>query len=158
VAGARGKNCGIAIFTIICAVIGAVLGIINTWYAFIQRRVRLRVVPKLASLMSHAGQFGPDMGGIEVINLSTFPVTVSEVGFTINGDPRKNPCAAIIQPIVQDGGPWPRRLDARVSVTVYFQLHLLRQHKIKKIYAMTDCGNVGFGESQASREWQLASN
>jgi hypothetical protein len=147
-----------AIFTIICAVIGAVLGIINAWYAFIQRRVRLRVVPKLASLMSHAGQIGPDMGCIEVTNLSTFPVTVSDVGFTIKGDPRKNPRAQIIQPIIHDGGSWPRRLEARASVTVYFDLQPLKQHRIKKAYVLTDCGNVGFGESHASREWQLTSN
>jgi hypothetical protein len=145
-----------AIFTIICAVIGAVLGIINTYYAFVLRRVKLRVVPKVACFFSQ-GQFGPDMGCIEVTNLSTFPVTVSDVGFTINGDPRKNPRAQIIQPIVQDGGPWPRRLDARASVSVYFQLLPLKQHNIKKAYALTDCGNVGYGESQASREWQLTS-
>jgi hypothetical protein len=146
------------IFTIICAVIGAVLGIINTYYAFVQRRVRLRVVPKVGCFVYPAGQFGPDIGCIEITNLSTFPVTVADVGFTIKGDPRKNPRAQIIQPIIHDGGSWPRRLEARTSVTVYFELLPLRQHKIKKAYAMTDCGNVGFGESPASREWQLASN
>jgi hypothetical protein len=148
---------GANIFTVSCAVIGAVLGIVNTWYVLIQRRVRLRVVPKLASFVSQAGQFGPDMGCIEITNLSTFPVTVSDVGFTINGDPRKNPRAAIIQPIVQDGGSWPRRLDSRTSVSVYFQLQPLKQHNIKKAYALTDCGNVGYGDSPASREWQLTS-
>src|SRR5678815_1261184 len=90
------------IFTLSCAVVGAVLGIINTWHGLNQRRVKLKVLPKVAYPISHSGEFGPEMGCIEVTNLSTFPVTVRDVGFTIDGDPRTHARAAIIQPIVQD--------------------------------------------------------
>lgn len=136
------------IFTISCAVIGAVLGVLNTWNSLNQRRVRLRVVPKTAFPVSARGELGTEMGCIEVTNLSSFAVTVSDVGFTIEGDPRKKRRAAIIQPIIQDGGSWPRRLDPRASVTAYFPLERLARD-IKKAYAKTDCGEVAYGNSPA---------
>jgi hypothetical protein len=136
------------IFTISCAVIGAVLGIINTWNGLNQRRVKLKVVPKIAYPVSHAGDIGPEMGCIEVTNLSAFPVTVRDIGFTIDGDPRKKTRAAILEPLVQDGGPWPRRLEARASVSLYFDWSHLKRD-IRKAYALTDCGEVAYGNSPA---------
>jgi hypothetical protein len=135
------------IFTISCAVVGAVLGVINTWNGISQRKVRLRVVPKIAFPVSHSGRLD-EMGCIEVLNLSTFPLTVTEVGFTIDGDPRKKTRAAIVQPLIHDGKPWPRRLEARESVTAYFNFANL-SHKIRKAYVKTDCGEVAYGKSPA---------
>lgn len=129
-------------FTISCAVIGAVLGIINTWNGLSQRKVRLRVVPKVAFPVSHSGRLMDEMGCIEVLNLSTFPLTVTEVGFTIDGDPRTKRRAAIVQPLIHDGKPWPRRLEARESVTAYFKFDGL-SHEIQRAFAKTDCGEVG---------------
>lgn len=134
--------------TIAIAALGAGLGIINTWHGLNQRRVRLKVVPKMAYPLTHAGDFGQEMGCIEVTNLSAFPLTISDVGFTIDGDPRKKPRAAILQPIVQDGGPWPRRLEARTSVSLYFNLGRLKRG-IRKAYVLTDCGQVAYGSSPA---------
>ena len=136
------------IFTLSCAVIGAVLGILNTWNGLNQRRVKLKVLPKVAYPINHTGEFGRKMGCIEVTNLSAFAFTISDVGFTINGDPRKKKRAAIIRPILHDGGAWPRRLDPRSSVTVYFDLSRLAK-EIHKAYAITDCGEVAYGESPA---------
>jgi hypothetical protein len=79
-----------------------------------------------------------------------FPGTVSDVGFTIHGDPRKKKRAAIPQPIITDGGLWPRRLEARSSVTLYFHRDQ-QKREIKKAYAVTDCGQVSYGNSPALR-------
>ena len=75
-------------FTISCAVLGAVLGVINTWHGLNQRRVKLKVVPMVAYPIVYGRKFDQEMGCVDVTNLSTFPVTLREVGFT-NGDPRK---------------------------------------------------------------------
>jgi hypothetical protein len=134
------------LFTISCAVIGAVLGVINTWQGLNQRRVRLKVVPKVASIF-YGRKFDQEMGCVEVTNLSAFPVTLREVGFT-NGDPRKKERAVIVKPIVHDAGPWPRRLESRASVSVYFDWGNLKRN-IKRAYVLTDCGEVGYGNSPA---------
>ena len=136
------------LFTISCAVTGAVLGVINTWNGLIQQRVKLKVIPKIAHPVTPTGEPGQKMGCIEVTNLSAFPVTVGDVGFTTDGDPRKKGRMAITQPIIIDGGSWPRRLEARSSVSVYFHWrHLNRE--IKRAYVLTDCGQVSYGNSPA---------
>jgi len=80
--------------------IGAVLGIFNTWSQWSRNRVRLRVVPKIAFHAEDRGIYCDHMPlederylfnyparlCIEVKNLSSFPVTISDVGF---GDYRK---------------------------------------------------------------------
>ena len=82
-----------------CGVVGAVLGIINTWSLASRNRLRLRVRPYFAvvqrmrngnyvGIARHFGEPFPDDVAphlcVEVVNLSSFPVTISEVGF---GDP-----------------------------------------------------------------------
>jgi hypothetical protein len=62
--------------TLGAALLGAGLGIMNTWNSLSQRRVRLRVTPSHAIVVP----FGIDMFSIEVVNLSSFSVTVKEVG------------------------------------------------------------------------------
>ena len=91
---------------------------------------------------------GQEIGCIEVTNLSAFPVTVREVGFTINGGLRKKTRAVISLPIVRDGGSWPRRLESRASVSLYFDWGGLK-HNNKRAYILTDCGTVGYGNSPA---------
>jgi len=77
------------VVTISIAVVGAILGIINTVFAVWQKRVRLRVRVMMA--------FDPadeDLGSdglpreqsiaVEVTNLSGFPVTIQTVGFVLD--------------------------------------------------------------------------
>jgi hypothetical protein len=105
-----------------------------------QRRVKLKVVPKTAYPVGHGGECAPEMGCIEVTNLSAFPVNVREAGFT-DGDPRMKTRAVILQPFVGDGGSLPRRLESRASVSLYFHWEGLKRN-IKTAYVLTDCGNV----------------
>src|SRR5260221_14691353 len=51
---------------------------------------------------------------ISVTNLSNFPMTINEVGFTGPKGARRGKRAMIVQPRVIDGKSWPRRL--RISV------------------------------------------
>jgi hypothetical protein len=137
------------------AILGAGLGIMNTWNAFNQRRVRLRVTPV------HAFGPGGQRGfGIEVVNLSAFPVTVTDVGFSMDRRSDKGQRISIIQPILTDGKPWPRRLEARESVSVFFDLRELGQHgkSIRKAYVRTSCDMVVLGDSGALKQLRRAFN
>jgi len=140
----------ISAITLAIAVLGAVLGVINTWKSIDRDKVKLRVVPK------HAIPVGmPDDRDrlcIDVTNLSTFPVTISEVGILFKGTEEKG---ALIQPIIYDGGPFPRRLDARSSFTVYFspEATLKEAFRVTRCaYARTDCGVQATGTSGALKQ------
>src|SRR5215469_11750339 len=148
--------------TLAVAVLGAGLGIINTWHALNQRRVKLKVTPKYAFFQPDGvlqsvrpiGRNGPtdaEMGCIEVVNLSAFPVGLGEMGFTVAGDPRKHARLFIGQPDTVDGKTFFRRLEPRETVTGYFDLKMLRPD-IKKAYVVTDCGEVEYGTSPALEE------
>ena len=118
-------------------------------------RVRLRVVPKLAHPFV-GGDFGETMGCIEVINLSAFPVRISEIGFTIDGDPRMNKRLAITDPLTADQQPFARTLPSRHSVTGYFSLNMIVP-EIRKAYAMTDCDEVAYGKGPALKSMRRRS-
>jgi hypothetical protein len=100
------------IMTIGAASVGAVLGVMNTWNAMNQRRVRLRVTPVFVTTTE-----GDPLGAaIEVINLSTFPLTVAEVGFSAGGD-RRVPVQA---PQFSDNKSLPRRVESREAISAMF--------------------------------------
>jgi hypothetical protein len=104
--------------TFLIAVLGAALGILNLWLVWWRGRVRLRVIPKL-----YGGDFTwpkPDEDFlkkhhielprfcIEVQNRGSKPVTVQLVGFLTRGS---ETMLAINNPIIKDGGRYPRRLE-----------------------------------------------
>ena len=134
--------------TFAIAVLGAVLGLVNTWHNLDKTRVKLVVRPK------HAIPFGnidPRLTFcIEVTNLSSFAVTVSDVGVSYYGTKNRG---SIIQPVLLDGGKWPRRLEPRSSVTVYGQTPTSSTgHKIRCAYAITDCGVTKHGNNPALKQ------
>jgi len=131
------------VVTMSVALVGAVLGVMNTWNAMDQRRVRLRVYPKVAVPMIN-GEFGTTMGCIEVINLSAFPVSIQEVGFTLRRNSRKGDRLTIVQPFTNDQQPLARRLESRQSVTAYFDLDA-RFQRAKSSYVRTDCDEMAYG-------------
>jgi hypothetical protein len=137
--------------TLSIAVLGAVLGLLNTWHTLDRTRVKLRVRPKHAIPIGGAD---PRLTFcIEVTNLSAFAVTVEETGVFYKGTGARG---AYTQPILIDGRGWPRRLEARSSVTVYGQPPAPKPgHPLKCAYARPACGVVRTGTSPAFR--QLAS-
>jgi hypothetical protein len=135
--------------TLAIAVLGAVLGVMNTWQALDNSRVKLRVRPK------HAIPFGdadPRLTFcIEITNLSSFAVTIAEAGvFYRNTDKR----GAYGNPVLIDGQPWPKRLEPRSSVTIYGQPPFSSdpKHSLKCAYARTECGVTRTGSSPAFKQ------
>jgi hypothetical protein len=136
--------------TLGAALVGAVLGVMNTWNAISQNRMRLRVRPAFAT----AFPGGEECFCIEVVNLSAFAVTIIELGFTRRWRSLRKTRTGVIQPLVPDGKPWPRRLGSRESVTAYFDHTqiIARGNRIGIAYARTACGKVAFGMSPAARQ------
>lgn len=134
--------------TLAIALVGAVLGIVNTWHALDKSLVKLRVRP------AHAIPVGAVNSSldfcIEVTNLSSFAVTVDDVGVFFRGTASR---ASFVRPILADGGPWPRRLEPRSSVTIYGRRpESPPGHRITRAYARTQCGATQTGTSPALRQ------
>lgn len=134
------------------AVLGAVLGIINTWHNLDKSKVKLKVIPKHAIPV---GSADPRINFcIEITNLSAFPLTISEAGFMFRGSEVR---ASLINQSFPDGSSWPKRLEPRTSATLYSQIPAPPAGSIIKCaYAMTQCGEVVTGTSVALK--QIAAN
>lgn len=132
------------VVTLGVAILGAFLGIVNTWQSWRRDRLRLRVTPM--NVISLDGRFN---FGIEVANLSTFPVSVNEVGFTLDGPSARHGDRAMISPVPGDGGPWPRRLESREAVSLYFDSRGVDGSRIGRAYAKTASGEFVYGSSAA---------
>jgi hypothetical protein len=137
-----------AALTLSIAVVGAVLGVINTWQNFDKSRLKLKVTPAHAIPI---GNVDPTLTFcIEVVNLSTFPVSICDMGVFYRGTKRRG---SIIQPVFSDGGMWPKRLEPRSSLTVYSRTpELFQGHKIRCAYARTQCGYTKTGNSPALKQ------
>lgn len=142
---------GLEIATLGVAILGAGLGIINTLQSIDRDRVKLRVTPKTAFSFFPGAVETTTSLCIEVLNRSTFPVTISEVGLTLHGTDKQ---FKLFQPILHDGGPFPRRLEPRSSFTAYFEPGAENHPafaSVKSAYAKTDCGETATGDSPALR-------
>lgn len=130
--------------TLSVAVLGAGLGILNTWNSISERKVKLRVIPKQA--------FGQGWLGvsIEIINLSAFPVTVQEVGFLIGRGrgpfPRRAP---ILDGMALGSVTMPCRIGSREAVTIVVEISRLDGLSLGKAYALTSSGELIKGDSAA---------
>jgi hypothetical protein len=134
----------IAIGGLVLGVIGTFLGVMN---AVTQRRVKLAVRP--------ASSVGIKMDRIEIVNLSSFPVTINEVGFCLTGGdtPRR---FKISQPLMSDGGIWPCRIQSREAATVSFDPRdaIHAREKICSVYARTSCGKTVKCSRRSYRDFQ----
>jgi hypothetical protein len=140
----------IAILGAVLGLIGTVLSLLNTWRAFDRDRVKLRVVPKYAFPVG--GSDNRPRVSIDVTNLSMFPVTVSQIGFLFHDSTN---CGVLLQPIMLDGGTFPRRLEPRTSFSVMCDptQHLEPAFaSIRCAYVKTDCGVTVEGNSPALRQ------
>lgn len=151
-----------------CGILGAALGIINTWNQVSKNRLRLRVRPYLAvvrqmgngqnvAIARHSGEpFPPGAVAhlcVEVVNLSNFAVTISEIGF---GKPKLRDRRHIMIPFDRYGDQLPKRLEPRESMSVYGAPEAELSPSIArtaKAYARTSCGGYAYGTSPAFREY-----
>jgi hypothetical protein len=135
------------VITLGVALLGAGLGIMNTWNAVSQRRVRVRVAPSFLTEPD-----GSPLGfSIEIINLSAFPITLAEVGFDA-GRGKRVPARAAHFP---DNKPLPRRIEPRESVLAMFcpAEFGLPNIELGDAYVRTACGRTVYGNSPAGRQF-----
>ena len=136
-----------AIAGLVFGVVGAVLGVINTWRAFDRDRVKLKVRP--IWFFRNDGVQTIHTLGVEVTNLSTFPVTVSSVGFKLPDEKLFTFLTSL-----PAGGYLPQRMEARTSLTAVAPLGTEKNPAIKDVlsaYAQTACGCMFTGDSPALR-------
>jgi hypothetical protein len=144
----------VTVATAMLAVFGAVLGG-TLWRVGGRARVRLRVRPTAWIPRGPGGAGGPavplvPLVGVEVVNLSALPVTVCEVGLYLDGRRRR---AVPTPPVLPDGGPFPRRLDAGAQVRVYFPPHeppAASLDRARRVYA-----RAASGEERSARVRRL---
>jgi hypothetical protein len=163
------------VITLAVALLGAVLGVLSTCWQFNNSRVKLRVhfffAVKFSDgfirqmpmpiqnfrefILSHPGE--PLYLSVEIINLSSFAVTINEIGFCDKNisDHRR---FVAVAPEVIDEGAWPRRLVSRDAVVIYTLIgtKLETLVKYKKLYAKTACGEVKYLDVR--RAWAILLN
>lgn len=160
-------NFGIAVF-------GAGLGIWNAWHAWQDKRVRLRVIPQASwmagrgmlslstadSLSRHMTARGLPNMTIEVVNLSSFPVVISEIGLRESDLLPRSP---FYGSYCKKEHELPARLEARASATWTAPPNYSRYTFTDKtcVYAETACGNLVLrggsfmiALNEASRRWR----
>lgn len=153
--------------TTLAAIVGMVLGIYNFFSSRSADKVRLQVIPKAATYSGHEYSvhnrdrydlerpaLRPDSLSLEIINMSRFAVTIDEVGLKPSWSQGR---LALAVPIITDGKPWPRKLEPRENVVVYFDviqlLGLENIGSVSRAYATTTCGTTCYGSSGALRDF-----
>ena len=138
---------GLDAATLAIAIGGLLLGVRSAWRDYARDRVRVRVIPKLAYPVGPIPDRRPRLA-FEIINDSTFPVTVDEVGFLYHGTKMRG---AMAVPIVPNGEKWPHRLEPLSAITVYslpeYLLETVRR-PVKSAYVSTTTGRVIPGTSK----------
>lgn len=131
------------------AVLGAVLGVLNTWRTFSNDRVRLRV--REHGMATTDGDRGI---GIEIVNLSTFPVIISTMGLHLTAGARH---IQLVEPFFLLGGKLPYRLEPRAACTAFQPIGALPEDVwtiVKHAYVTTACGVTKTGPGRVFRKLQ----
>lgn len=132
--------------TFVLGCIGTLLGVMNTWRALSKDKVKLKVIPK--SVISMGGHFDRNVNiSVDVVNLSSFPLTITEIGFSIKGRKTRG---VLIRPMTSDGRSLPIRLDSRESLTAFGVLE--GRVNYKNSFALTACGYKEYGTSPAFKD------
>jgi len=135
--------------TLAIAVLGAVLGVINTWRAIDRDRIKIRVCP-IWSFINLAGNMQTRFG-VEITNLSSVPITVSQVGFLLSGDKEKQ---FVFMPECVDGGTFPRRMEPRTAMSALMTIGSEDNPTFGHVscaFVTTACGKRITGTSPALR-------
>ena len=124
--------------------VGMVLGIINSWRAISRDRVKLLIRPVWILFANESHSLG-----IEIINRSYLPVTVTQVGFTLrNSDkififiPMRGTCQL------------PQRMEPRTSFTAIAPFGTENEPTMRDVryaFAKTACECRFFGTNRALR-------
>lgn len=126
--------------------LGAVLGVVNTWRAFDRDRIRLKITPVWIIVPDR-----PNTLGIVIINQSYIAVTVSEVGFRLRDRSKRFVYIAKIPGV----GHLPQRMEPRTEITAFAPPGTENDEPMRDVrcaYAKTACGRSFTGNSPALRE------
>lgn len=137
------------------ALLGAVLGIVNTVVGLINSKLRVRVKLVFGWGIDGSGKplQKPHAVGVEVTNISSFPITVIDVGVAHRRSWRHwhrrkehRDRSTFVGSLVEV--TLPQRMDAREQATFYIPLALVPNDKSYwRVYAKTACGRVIYGNN-----------
>lgn len=120
------------------AAVGAVLGVLNFWRAWERDRVRIKV--NVSAGMDAAGN--DHLLLVDVRNLSSFPITVTHIGFDQIDPARRH--LQIPRPIFAGSEKaLPIRLESRASLTAVIDLQAnphVAPERLLSAYVNTACG------------------
>lgn len=88
---------------------------------------------------------------VEVVNLSSFPVTISEIGLNCHSGRRY-----VAIGFLTNGSQLPQRVEPRASLTAYFLAADVDINLVTTAFAKTSCGHVQEGDSPAWRQLRNA--
>lgn len=135
------------------AIFGAVLGLVNTWHSLRSVRARLKVTPKWAIAPGWSGL------SVDVVNLSNFPVTITEVGFTLGKSLSRLPRRAPIPShAIMHGPSLPVVLQPHDALDIVFSCDWVGTLPIHRAYALTATGKFARGNSGALRQFRARGN
>ena len=154
-----------------CAVIGMFMGIKNYLNDRKKDRVNLKITPKVKGkgpngqslfIVSESEfdiETSANLFAIEIVNLSAFPLVISEVGLMSQATMDK---VIIPFPLITGEGKLPHKLTERDSITIYGSLDDIAQSQLigtlNLAYVKTACGHTESSTSVAllSLNQQLA--
>ena len=143
------------VVTLAIALLGAVLGVPNTWQRWKQRRVRLTITPDEAVPVTGLPH---KHATLKILNLSSFPVTIENAGFILRDGGRHflkettRKREVVGRYHYFDREDPPQQLQPRASLHVVVTDHDVSELKglsIKKSFATTACGTTKYGKSLA---------
>jgi hypothetical protein len=156
------------IVTSLAAFVGMSLGIYNFLKERDKEKVKLRVIPKSVKqkgfdslgntvVLTSENEFRDnnpqDFFAIEVVNISRFAVTITEVGFFVSGTKQRWSCP---RPILDTQEKLPKKLEPRESLTAYVDLQsMLSSTNIRNVYcafAKTSCDHIETGKTKALKQ------
>lgn len=136
-----------AVITLAVALLGAALGILNTWQSFYRNRLRVSVSPRKAIA---AGQ-EPRLC-FEIVNRGYLPVTISGIGLRLRRPRHRHYFAFLARTI--DGAALPQRMEPRTSMTLFMPIDADHDPLIREArdaFVTTACGRTFRGNSQTLR-------
>jgi hypothetical protein len=158
------------VIALLLGAVGTVLGVVNFVRSIRDEQVRLRVTPRLAwntgggiitaSLAAKVREVVKSCGlpnvGIDVLNLSKFPVIIDEVGLC-EGDIRKTGRTPFFRAMSLKDEECPIKLAPHESATLFCREDLSLSYPFTpdtQGYATTSCDHVALGSSHALAEWR----
>lgn len=131
----------------ICGVTGAILGVINTWQLLQRNRIRLKIIPQHAILPGNV----PFNFGVQVINLSDFPVIIVDVGLQLTKN--RHGSLTMVEGI-ENNGKLPMRLDPHTAYSKIFNADqgTVNWGEVRCAYVRTQCDTYATGTSPALKQ------